>query len=49
MEKVNDFFEKTIEFPRLQTGGSSSNILLNKIQSNRLKKIYENDYKLLLS
>ena len=49
VEKVNDFFEKTIEFPRLQIGGSKNNIELKKNQINRLKKIYEDDYKLLLN
>ena len=47
VEKVNDFFEKTVEFPRLQVGGNKNNIKLKKYQINRLKKIYENDYRLL--
>ena len=47
VEKVNDFFEKKIKFPRLQVGGSKNNIELKKYQINRLKKIYENHYRLL--
>ena len=49
VEKVNDFFEKKIKFPRLQVGGSKNNIELKKYQINRLKKIYEDDYNLLFS
>ena len=49
VEKVNDFFEKKIIFPRLQMGGNKNNIELKKYQINRLKKIYEEDYKFLLT
>ena len=38
VEKVNDFFEKKIIFPRLQMGGNKNNIELKKYQINRLKK-----------
>ena len=43
------FLKKKIIFPRLQMGGNKNNIELKKYQINRLKKIYEEDYKFLLS
>ena len=46
-EKVNDFFGNKIKFPKLQTRGINNDIELTNIQINRIKKIYNNDYKLL--
>ena len=47
VEKVNEFFEKKIDFPRIQTGGSDIKINLNKSQIDRIEKIYINDFKLI--
>ena len=44
---VNTFFEKKIDFPRIQTGGKNYTILLNEDQIKKIKKIYFEDYKLL--
>ena len=36
-QKVNDFFDKNILFPKLQTGGNNINIRLNDQQIERIK------------
>jgi len=41
---INDFFEKKIEFPKLQTGGQHFNIELSTIQKTRIEKIYQKDF-----
>ena len=46
-DKVNDFFGKKIIFPKIQTGGSENDISLNKLQIQRIEKIYSSDYALL--
>ena len=43
-QKVNDFFDKNILFPKLQTGGNNINIRLNEQQIERIKKIYIDDF-----
>ncbi len=48
-EKVNEFFEKKVSFPKIQTQGSDKNIELNINQISRVRQIYKNDYKLLSS
>ena len=44
---VNNFFQKNIEFPRIQTGSIEENINLNNSQITKLKKIYSTDYDLI--
>ena len=44
---VNDFFQNSVEFPRIQTGGNDKNISLTDGQKNKLKKIYSSDYDLI--
>ena len=44
--KINEFFEKNIEFPKLQTGGKNFLIKLNKKQIRRVKNIYQKDYEI---
>ena len=46
-EKVNDFFQKQIEFPAIQTGGKQFKVNLTKMQTARIEKIYLKDYKLI--
>jgi len=41
---INSFFGKTIEFPKLQTGGNNFNIQLTVTQKKRIKKIYTEDF-----
>jgi len=43
---VNEFFNNKIQFPKLQTSGKNLGISLTKIQINKIKKIYSNDYDL---
>ena len=42
--KVNDFFDKTITFPKIQTGGKEFEISLSNNQITKIKKIYKEDY-----
>ena len=44
---VNNFFQKKVEFPRIQTGGADENITLTDSQIIKLKKIYSSDYALI--
>lgn len=46
-QKVNDFFGKKINFPRIQTGGKDISVELTNFQINRIKKIYSKDYLLI--
>jgi len=48
-KKVNNFFQKKIVFPKIQTGGNNYKSKLSDLQVDRLKKIYKNDYFLLQS
>ena len=43
---INNFFNRVIEFPRIQTGGKGFNFRLNIEQKNKIKKIYSSDYDL---
>ena len=47
--RVNNFFGKKIEFPKIQTGGNSFKVELSKKQLNLIEKIYEDDFKLYFS
>ena len=47
--KVNEFFNNKIIFPKIQTGGISANSKLSPLQVERIKKIYQEDYLLLQS
>ena len=47
VEKVNDFFEKKIDFPKIQTGGSNFKINLSSPQIKKIEKIYIKDLKLI--
>ena len=47
VEKVNDFFGRKIEFPKIQTGGKDFKIHLTTSQTERIQQIYSNDYKLI--
>ncbi len=44
---VNNFFQKEVEFPQIQTGGTQENIDLKNEQIIKLKKIYSSDYDLI--
>ena len=44
---INDFFNKKIIFPRLQTGGGDNQISLNSSQIKKIRKIYDCDYQLI--
>ena len=44
---INSFFEKNIDFPKIQTGGKEQRIFLNDKQIHRIKLIYKEDYNLL--
>ena len=46
-EKVNDFFSRKINFPKIQTGGSDIKIKLTKSQISKIEKIYAKDFKLI--
>jgi hypothetical protein len=46
-EKVNEFFGKKIEFPKLQIGGKEFDIKLSTQQINKIEKIYAKDFKLI--
>ena len=47
VEKVNDFFEKKIDFPKIQTGGSNFKINLSSPQIKKIEKIYIKDFMLI--
>ncbi len=42
--KVNNFFDKKFQFPKIQTGGKNYKVALTNIQTERIMKIYKNDY-----
>lgn len=44
---VNNFFEKNVEFPKLQTGGNKEAVNLSNLQITKIKQIYKDDYLLL--
>tara|TARA_B100000700_G_scaffold215822_1_gene237233 strand:+ start:127 stop:768 length:642 start_codon:yes stop_codon:yes gene_type:complete len=44
---VNNFFEKNVEFPQLQTGGNKEVVNLSNLQITKIKQIYKDDYLLL--
>ena len=46
-DKINIFFNQSMKFPKLQTGGKIINLSLSISQINKLKKIYLSDYDLL--
>ena len=46
-EAINEFFEKKVSFPKLQTGGNEFQINLNSSQINRIRKIYAKDFELI--
>ncbi len=48
-EYINDFFGKKINFPKIQKGGNDIELKLSLEQKNKVKKIYELDYKFLES
>ena len=43
-KKINEFFNKNIKFPRIQTGGNDYNINLNSFQKNKIGEIYKTDF-----
>jgi len=45
--KINNFFNKKIHFPKIQTGGKEFSISLDVDQIKKIKKIYSNDYDLI--
>ena len=45
VEKVNDFFNRKIDFPKIQTGGGNFKISLSSSQLKKIEKIYINDFK----
>jgi len=45
-KKINEFFGKFIEFPKLQTGGKDFEVMLSKKQINLLQKIYSQDFEI---
>ncbi len=47
VDGINDFFQKKIDFPKIQTGGKEFQISLNLRQIKKLKKIYSDDYDLI--
>ena len=46
-KEINNFFDKKISFPKIQTGGKEFIISLNIDQIKKIKKIYSNDYDLI--
>tara|TARA_Y100001970_G_C14254413_1_gene874159 strand:- start:102 stop:737 length:636 start_codon:yes stop_codon:yes gene_type:complete len=46
-KKVNDFFNNNIKFPKIQTGGSDINVVLNSEQITKIKIIYKADFNFL--
>ena len=47
VKKINNFFNKEINFPKIQTGGKKFSISLDVDQIKKIKKIYSNDYDLI--
>ena len=47
VDGINDFFQKKIDFHKIQTGGKEFQISLNLDQIKKLKKIYSHDYDLI--
>ncbi len=47
VEKINEFFGRKFDFPKIQTGGSNIDVNLKESEIKRIKKIYSEDYKLL--
>ena len=47
VDGINDFFQKKIDFPKIQTGGKEFQVSLNLSQIKKLKKIYSDDYDLI--
>ena len=47
VEKVNDFFERKIDFPKIQTGGGNFQINLSNFQIKKIEKIYSEDFQLI--
>lgn len=45
-DKVNEFFGKQIEFPKVQVGGKGLDVKLSNTQLNRVRKIYAKDFKI---
>ena len=43
---INNFFEKKIDFPKLQTGGKEFDINLTTKQKKRIKAIYHKDFEI---
>ena len=46
-KEINNFFDKKISFPKIQTSGKEFIISLNIDQIKKIKKIYSNDYDLI--
>ena len=46
-KEINNFFDKKINFPKIQTGGKEFIISLNIDHIKKIKKIYSNDYDLI--
>ena len=46
-KKINNFFGKNLNLPRLQTGGNNIKINLSSEQVRKIKKIYLEDYNLI--
>ena len=46
-DKTNQFFEKNVKFPKIQTGGNDLKLNLSEKQIERIKNIYQSDYILL--
>ena len=47
VDGINNFFQKKIDFPKIQTSGKEFQISLNLSQIKKLKKIYSDDYDLI--
>ena len=47
VDGINDFFQKKIDFPKIQTGGKEFQVSLDLSQIEKLKKIYSDDYDLI--
>ena len=46
-KKINNFFERNVKFPQLQTGGNIHKLKLTPDQIIKIEKIYDIDYDLL--
>ena len=47
VDGINNFFQKKIDFPKIQISGKEFQISLNLSQIKKLKKIYSDDYDLI--